>query len=462
MRNRLPIDLDFWMILFSLTIVRLAYFLGYSRSPLFNLVCMLPFVLVVVKNLALLLKNQQIKKVNINMTVAFIFYLVLMGFAFLRSALSDQYSFVATVGKYGLWLTLSVFSFLTFTRIDRPRTDLYLNAVFYGLILYIGINVATYLMGFQNPEVLYYSARPALMLKALHISINRVTFPFSSGINTFGIIAASGLVVSSIKMVHSIGRGEKILGFLGALLCLGAILAVDSRGPLVFALFTILLASIFPAKSVKLWRWIPLVAPLLPLIVIIVQKYLPFEVFIDLMRDQTTNQIDLLSGRQQIWTVILDHFKVFDWIHLIGYGYHGQVLSGLSQNYAFLFSNFVFGETASAHNFALQTLLDFGYTGLLVVYWLILSLSFRLAKLVEDNQKASLYKAAFFLLFFFVLVGSTEIVLTPDHYEIYVIFLFLCGFALVPSPGKALQPVHDGEKAKLEGDTMRTPLNGTK
>ena len=434
MRSRHILDLDFWLILFSLVIVRLAYFLGYSRSPLVNLVCLLPFIFVVIKNLALLFNNQQIKKINLSLFVAFCAYLLLLGIAFLRSALSDRYSFVATMGKYALWLTLSVFAFLSFTRIDKPDSHFYLNAVFYGLVLYIAVNVVTYLAGFQNPEELYFSARPALMLKALGISLNRVNFPFSSGINTFGLVAAAGLVVSSIKMIFSPGRGEKIVSLLGALLCLGVILVVDSRGALVFALFTIFLAVGFPARSVKLWRWIPLAAPLLPLLVIFVQRYLPFEVFQDLMRNPNLTEIDLLSGRQQIWTIILEQFRVFDWVHLIGYGYHGQVLSGLSQNYAFLFSNFVFGETASAHNFALQSLLDFGYFGLIIVYWMLLSMSFRLAKLVAANPKASLYKAAFFLFFYFMLAGSTEIVLTPDFIEIYVIFLLLCGFALVAIP----------------------------
>ncbi len=453
MPNRFHLDLDFWVILFSLVIIRLAYFLGYSRSPLFNLVCMLPFVLVVIKNLALLFRSQQIKKVNPNLLAAFCVYLVLLGIAFLRSALSDQYSFVAMVGKYGLWLTLSVFSFLSFTRIDRPIKGIYLNAVFYGLILYILVNVVTYVLGFENPEDYFLSARPALMLKALHINLNRVTFPFSSGLNTFGIVAAAGLVVASLKMVFSRSRGEKVLGLLSALVCLGAILAVDSRGALVFALFTILLAVIFPTRAVKLWRWIPLVAPLLPLFVIFVQNYLPFELFQDLMRNPTAYEVDLLSGRQQIWTIILDQFKDFDWNHLIGYGYHGQVLSGLSQNYAFLFSNFIFGETASAHNFALQTLLDFGYVGFIAVYWLILSLSFRLAWLVKVNTSEPQAKIAFFLFFFIVLAGSTEIVLTPDHVEIFVLFIFLCGYALV-DPVKSRYHGMDKSVNQVSVDTL--------
>jgi O-antigen ligase len=416
---------DYWVLIFGLIIFKIPTFLGKTESIYARIICLIPFLISIFINFLKLLKRNKLN-FNKQLFILFFFYLCIWGFAVLRSAFSGYFSFFSTFGNYFIWITFSLFGFLTFSVNNSPeKAVVYQKAIGYCLILYIVVNSITQIIGFVNQEEVYLSARPAVMLQYLGIFTDRVLFPLSSGINTEGLIAGASLCVSFLMLINSPVNKDRIFGTFGTLFSLYVIFLTDSRGALLFAGLTIFIAIVFKKRTVKLWRWLPLFTPVLPLMLLSIQKFFPESIVEALSRSSLISGSEILSGRQQIWNGILDHLKNFQLIHLFGYGYHGQLTSGISQSYSYLFTNFVSRELASAHNFILQTVIEIGYIGLIITFLLIISLTFSLAKLTINNPKDFIFNSLFFLLFYLVLTGTTETVLTPDHQELFFIFILI-------------------------------------
>jgi O-antigen ligase len=112
------------------------------------------------------------------------------------------------------------------------------------------------------------------------------------------------------------------------------------------------------------------------------------------------------TGRSKIWSIVgqfLSHPHVED---LIGYGAYGQVRSGVSAQYAYLF-HIEHPEFVSAHNIALQTVLDMGYIGLAVfVFFLMVVInSARASNQKTDTPESAALLAALIALSLF---GASE------------------------------------------------------
>ncbi|HCS40039.1 MAG TPA: hypothetical protein DIW44_10710 [Anaerolineaceae bacterium] len=425
MNRQIHKGFDYWILIFGIIIYKLPTFLGYSDSIAVRIMCLSPFWVSIFINIILLINTNKLL-FDKKSFIIFFLYLCLWGVAVLRSAISSYFSVASTFGNYFIWITFALFGILSLTRnSSEEKIKTYREVIYLGLILYIVVNSVTQLLGFINQKEIYLSLRPAVMLQFVGISTFRVLFPFSSGINSEGMIAGAGLCVSALLFFFNSTNSKKVIGGIGIIFSLYEILLTDSRGALFFAAITIFIAIVFSAKSIIFWRWLPLFTPAIPLFLLAVQKIIPLKFIEALSRNSVISGTEIFSGRQLIWNGILDHFNHFQFIHLFGYGYHGQQISGISTSYSYLFTNFISSELATAHNFLLQTLIELGYIGLIIVFWLVTSLFFSLAKLIKNNPKDITFRILFFLIFFLVLAGTTETTLTPDHQEIFFIFILI-------------------------------------
>jgi len=421
---------DFWTLILSLLLLGFPSALGHRESPVVRLAFFSPILIVISKNIFYLVWNSihKIHKIHFNrlLLVLFIIYAGVESVAFIRAVLSNSFSTSAIMGSWLIWFSFALFGLLAFSNVNNVNVlQRFREAIYYSLILYVSLNAILNILGYKTPQVLYTSLFPSVMLKSIGIIANRVLFPTASGINTFGIIAGAAIVASSVLFFSSPNKIDRILGLLGIGLGVYGILLSDSRGAFLFALLTVLLS--FPTFRIftPFLRWLAVLIPLLPYTLIFALRFVPQSLSEILNRSSSSQGVESnLSGRFVIWDAVLDNFNNFRFTHLFGFGYRGQVVSGISREYSHLFVSYLDAEMAGAHNFLLQTLLDTGYIGALIAICLITALLFVLGAHLKNNQDHTV-KILFFLLVYLVFAGVTETVLTPNHQELFAIFMLI-------------------------------------
>ena len=151
-----------------------------------------------------------------------------------------------------------------------------------------------------------------------------------------------------------------------------------------------------------------------------------------------------LSGRPFIWSIIFISLSQFQPQHLVGFGAYGQVASGVSLQYAFLFPPTLIG--ASAHNTLLQLVLDTGYLGAalyLFLSWRVLScLSTEAGRGGERGRWAAVGCAALVSL---LVLGATDSTVSFGSLATLVLFFALNLHSLTSGVGSATGPVRGAE-----------------
>jgi O-antigen ligase len=127
------------------------------------------------------------------------------------------------------------------------------------------------------------------------------------------------------------------------------------------------------------------------------------------------------SNRLYIWKPILNLLSHFDAAQIFGYGAFGQITSGATQGYLYLFRGYTY--VPAAHNFVLQTTLDIGYVGLIIVIGLmVVSIrSFAEVSKLGDLGASALLAGTVYL----VLAGFTEAAPTIYSTEAFFFFILL-------------------------------------
>lgn len=349
------------VLLFSLVLIGAPALLGSTQgSPVVFLLTFTPFLAAI----GVLLARPLRWRVNVWILVA-LAYVGLIVIAALRGlyfeALSRNFT-LREIVQIGLLSTLSMFAFLREPS-DRHR-ERYLRALCWSPVVYVGVNVVLYYAGVAAPQsyksdVLQVSATT---LQSFGISLNRVQFPLASGVNSFGPICAIAFATSTTLAL----RGQqRTLAIVGSLTSLFAILAIDSRGALLFGLLAIGLVHFMPRARKRGFGPIALALPVLPLVLITTIGALSSTTG-SLSRDRAAD-IATGTGRTFVWGAVIDTLTEPRLENLVGYGQNGQLTSGASVSYAYLFPGLVDPLLAPAHNMLLQTGLDLGWIGVPMV-----------------------------------------------------------------------------------------------
>lgn len=282
-----------------------------------------------------------------------------------------------------------------------------------SISIYVATCVLMYMIGIR-PETDVYSFDNASRMGALLGITQRIYFPFTQGINSFGSVVGLS-IVSTVACISFAVNHRKLLVLL-LLFSIFAIIGVDSRGPLFYSI------AAFPIgylafNSFRLFAYLSIL--LLSMLFLVI---LNANLFIEYAKEV----IDILSGRPLIWFAAINNLSEFNFNHFVGFGMYGQVISEIGYDYAVLFAGYDTDapEKMSLHNFALQSIFDIGIVGYLVIMVISFQSLYRFSKC-----KCNSCKIYSFVIVYLLLCGLTEPVPTVYSLSTFLVFLVAVSFS---------------------------------
>jgi hypothetical protein len=331
-------------------------------------------------------------------------------FATVRAVRSGYFSTAEGVGLIGFLVTICVVTCAAWPTGGRSF-DRWIGNVATGLSLYVVVNLLGFAIGWRPATS---AGGVATLLRLAGIQAERVSFPLSSGVNYFGLVAGLLLSIGLASLVYQYTRAAlcwAALGFVGVVLS-------DSRGAIFAVVVAIVLSSTSQIRRPQV-GWLIALVPLIPLLALeslerILNRWMPSS----LWRGDSA-----LSYRDLVWSSSTRAFAGGDRLQrVLGFGHFGQIPSGASAEYGkYLSSNVSVGlvERASVHNSYLQATLDVGLFGAA-----ILAISIVVLYRSTNARGVSSHLGAAILLYF-VFVAATEVVLTPLNPALFGIYISL-------------------------------------
>jgi O-antigen ligase len=268
-----------------------------------------------------------------------------------------------------------------------------------ALLHIAGVKSATVGINEQNIGTL----QRASLLELFHIHMFRVQFPMATGVNSTGIVAGAGLA-GCLVLIRRQGAPRWLTWpcIAGCLYCL---LLGDNRT----ALFIAVVAGLYFSwtRRAGASRWVAAAVPVLPILLILGVDLLNGIAGSKLSRG-STNNFESGNNRFHIWEAAWSMLRHLSVQQLYGWGDNGQITSGVSERYAYLFASLPHPLTYSTHNLVIQTIFDEGYVGLLIVVlaaWVTVS---RLIRYIR-SEPSPLANALMAVLAVTLLSGTTEV-----------------------------------------------------
>lgn len=425
------------VLLFSIVLMQSPALFGDSPPPVAFILSLLPFAAALI---TLLIRPGMFRLRPLHV-VLFGSYMALITLAVLRAgALGLVYSTSVSYYRALGWLLVAGVGLAAFARETRASSRArYVEALCWAPVVYVASNIALHLVGF-SPERRTdtdTAELSATLLGELGLSGTRVLFPLSSGLNSFGAVAGIALASATLLAWRQHGH-RRWIAAIGALVSLYGILAVDSRGALLFSLSAIVVVLLVPRARARGLAGLPFLLPLLPLLLLGFLTATADSSYVTTF-SRGGPGLDTGASREVVWGAVVDFLASFQFSHLFGYGSFGQVASGVSLNYTTVFRGYDDPVAASTHNFLLQSILDSGYIGLVVTVALcavlILKVTGGSAGLSEAHRSALLAAVVCLLL-----IGVTESVPTGAATDSFTFWLLALAAVLGASQAPAPQP----------------------
>jgi hypothetical protein len=452
--------LDFWLIAFSLVILKLPVLFGQRYNLLFYAPFLLPFLAAIFLRLVYLRISRLRIRLEGKLPLPLILFWGFWLLALARTALSELSFDTFYIAGYVFSLfVLGGYTLLAYwtSSENNSRCSQLRRAMVFAFVIFIASNLLFYFTGIAPKEDIYLAKYPVQMLSLLGITMNRVLFAMSDGINNFGVLAGATFV-TLVPLIWVKGKVHKTTIAILLLSCLIAMLLTDSRGAILFTLITLAIIKL-PRGWFRFARWLPFILSALPIFIMLVAPSVIAENTSWLNRPETDwgndpvragltspceDNVALangsLSNRPVIWNIALRELGQPAMIHLIGYGYRGHVVSGMSEQYACLFESFVKAKMASVHNIWLQSALSIGYVGLAASLLFLNVLMGWLDKLYIAMGDP-VYRGLLATVIYIICVGALEASISPDFYGHFVFLLFMTIIVIVDSAKHAeLQP----------------------
>lgn len=426
-----PYFLFEYIVLISvLTIQRLPQLVGSEQHKTILLVLsMLPLYLVITINLLVPLLMRGKMSVSIKKPDFYLFSLVilLLFISLIRGYDADSLSVAFLTRHMAWWLTVIFFGFSLFL---IPRDYLELaklrRGLYYCLAIYVAFNVLLHLVGVESAReiVVHDSLGSATILGAFGVNVDRVAFATASGLGPFGVVSGVVTLFGTMLFLGSKSLNFKIVGLCILLIGLYALLRTDARAAAFWLLVTPFVYFIGWGKLKKFLPLLPFVSLIMPILAMALALIVASTPLGDMLgRSAGSDNVATLSNRTVIWDSVFHELNDFTPAHFVGFGARGQVASGVGSKYAEVFEgDFAQNvEQKTAHNFALQTILDVGYIGLFL--WMLL-----LARAIIGTTRLGRGQDAEIHIVFIIyvlLVGATEVVPTMYVNEVFTIMLLL-------------------------------------
>ncbi len=328
------------------------------------------------------------------------------------------------------WLTVVMFAFAVFhgrrSEVETARSN---KAIVLCLFLFITANAVLFLMGVENTVWLKVNEGlvPSRLAELAGLHLNRQQVPLAAGLNNVGMLSGATILLGVLLII--VMRRNAMLKVLAgasiasALLC---IMLTDSRASMMLIAPVLIMFVAVPKKYYRVITFLPALIPLFIPIVLSILVMLPHGMISALSRNDNAVDVYTVSSRTLIWMSSIEVLQPFVATHLIGYGAFGQVTSGASHGYTQMFSewNSEAGHRFSAHNFALQTVLDHGYIGLLFMLYFF----YRTARLFLERWKESgdsVYILFMAYLSYIFLTGVGETAGTVYQSDLFILLTYM-------------------------------------
>lgn len=407
----------------SILLIRLPVALGYAQSVYVRSLFLLPVALALwLAALRMLLRA----KLSLDKRILPLVFVCagLMVFSFLRTAADGRLGLSLVLGNLAIWLVAAGLAICAFGSSGSKAGNLRMrSAVYHSLLVYVAGNILLHAVGFTSPQLLFYRPFRSTLLGLMGIEASRLLFPTTSGHTNFGALGGALFSASCVVLMRQRSLAKRALvELIGIGLGFSAILLTDSRAALVAAIATVCLVGFIQRRYLRHLQWLPLTAPVLPLLAIAATSMAPH--WLSAAVDRSGASLANLSNRASIWASVLDELAQFRAAHVFGFGYRGQVISGLASTYSEYFVSFAKGDLASAHNAVLQTVVEEGYAGLVVTMALLGATMGRAAGHLMRPSREERPWALLAILTFLVLVGTTEPAWSPDYQELQMVMLY--------------------------------------
>lgn len=406
------------VLLFSLVLIQAPVLLG-DRPPIAAYpLTLLPFCVALT---SMSMRRPRWAEAGVGVALALL-YVALVSVAALRASYFDvltQNSALREVAQFTIVAAVGAFAFLR-----EPRAEwraAYLRALCWAPATYLLVNVGLYFAGVLPVGRFTASAeQPATMLHIAGLPLDRIQFPMSGG--PLGI-APTAVVACVICAMLWLRRERPYLAAGGVLLSLYVIFMIDSRGALMFALLAIVIVYLARRRGLG---WVAMLLPVMPVILVFALTGLA-ETDAGVQLDRGgAESLGTGTGRTVVWGEVIDVFDDPNPDNVFGYGQLGQVQSGASIDYAYLFRNDANPLTHSAHNVVFQNLLDIGWVGLLC----FLILATMVLRRLEDRARDPYYWALFAGTLSLLLLGIVQADPTPTHPDSFIWWLLVIFAAL--------------------------------
>lgn len=325
-----------------------------------------------------------------------------------------NYSLVATLG----------YTLIT-SAPDRRQRERRLTAICLAPGIYCVANLALHFAGFSPVQAASVAlGGQAELLSTVGISATRVQFPLSNSINNFGVVAAAGFAAALLLAVRATGIRLRVTAGVVSLLSLYCLALSDTRGALITAILVTVLVG---ARWVKRWYLAAIAIPFMPLIVISGLSIVGASSASSSL-SRSAGDVSSGNGRLDIWRGAWETIRVPHVEWLIGYGAGGQITSGASLNYAYIFNGQPDPVGAHTHNLAIQTVLDTGYIGLALLVSVLVCALVQLARRFRSRESWPA-AAALTIIVVITLSGATEVTPTYIARDALLVSLLVIGAA---------------------------------
>jgi len=261
-------------------------------------------------------------------------------------------------------LVVAVTAITILASLRRTPGEQAVDSIVDGVGVYLLVNVALHFAGVQSPG---YATRLGGLGEADAL---RVIFPLSNSLNQPPALAA--LFIGGALLVAWRARPARRLFLLAAAGAAGYVIyAAGSRAPLIAAIVPVVLVLLPPVvrkvAGVAVAVFAVISAWVLPAVIGIAVPLVRWagDFIPTLFRAGEVTAENALNGRQTIWDTGTHYFFELDGIEqLLGFGQSGQIVSGVSNEYAWIFGRSVADPLgATLHNSFLQQLYDGGWVG---------------------------------------------------------------------------------------------------
>jgi O-antigen ligase len=365
-------------------------------------------------------------------------YLALVDISLIRGAKAGAYEKLSTsLREAALYVFVLWFAYVLVatarTRLERDRR---LVCLVLSPVVYAILNLLLHFAHVTSPQAGALASNPLTAatevgttdttLGFLGIHTGRVLFPMADSVNYFGIICSVGMTGAAVLAMYRGGATRRWL-VLAAIASAFCVLLGDSRGPLASGL-AVILYFLFTQRQ-RAAAWVAGLLPVLPILLVAVLNLLVAIGASSTLSRGNGGNFATATGRTKIWSVAWHFLASAGPKDLVGWGANGQLSSGASNGWAYLFRGLLVDPaTANTHDLVLQSIFDMGIIGLLALAAAAFMSARVFARDIEVDR-ASPARALLAMLIVLILSGITEASPTYLAPEALVMMLLLFGAA---------------------------------